>query len=477
MAYEGYVDSVTSREIAGWVFDDSCPNDSMSVEIVANGKILATLTANQYRKDLEAAGKGNGKHAFTFRADSNGASSTLAARLAGKRWFLPLSNGASPVPPRIVASLAHSVEYGLPVVEGDFSTAVESPDEPQIVSRLIEAFHRALEHHPQTKDFKRDLWSEVSAACHGEITKLIARRDVRGTAQYLRNAHARNLTWGITQGETTTREFRNRPEARQMALAFFVDALVSLGEALGILSVESPEQHGQWGENFHRDPNELIDAISARVRFDIVLPQVIDSYFGIKTPRGPVSLRDCCSLYAALRLREIARDMNVASPRICEIGGGLGAAAYYAARLGVASYTLIDLPIVNVLQGYFLLRALGKNKVSLYGEPPNPTAAIRILPTFCFANSNYDFLFNQDSFPEMHQDYSTGYLRDALKVVSSALLSINQESRAREIAGSDSRQRVVPDLINSVGGYRQIYRSRYWMKAGYVEELYRIENR
>ena len=64
------------------------------------------------------------------------------------------------------------------------------------------------------------------------------------------------------------------------------------------------------------------------------------------------------SLNDPLRLREIASEMNLPSPRICEIGGGMGGAAYYAARLGAAHYTLIDLPVMNALQGYFLPASL-----------------------------------------------------------------------------------------------------------------------
>lgn len=43
--------------------------------------------------------------------------------------------------------------------------------------------------------------------------------------------------------------------------------------------------------------------------------------------------------------------------------------AYWLLRMSNLRYTIVDLPLINVLQGYFLSQALGPSKVSLHGEP------------------------------------------------------------------------------------------------------------
>jgi hypothetical protein len=254
----------------------------------------------------------------------------------------------------------------------------------------------------------------------------------------------------------------------------YVDNLVSLSEFLGILDVESPHQRGTWGENLHSDPQALVDAIRAKVGFPPETPAVIGSYFGVRTRDGLVTGRDCCALYAALRLRDIAADCGVPSPRVCEIGGGMGGVAYFGARLGF-DYTIIDLPLVSMLQGYFLLRALPDVPVQLCGEPEAAGKAVRLLPTYRFATreAQYDLLLNQDSIPEMNREYALGYLREARKRVQHAFLSINQEARALQVESTGARQTVVRDLVAEAGGFRLSSRHRHWLRAGYVEEVYR----
>lgn len=475
MAYEGYVELSSGTEIRGWVYDNAFPNTALDVEILCGDKVLATIAANQFRQDLLGAGKGMGMHGFTYKCRGGDISAPLSARLPGKRWLLPPPPSARPaVSLREVGRLAHSLEYGFPVAAHGFSAASDSADELTIVARIIAAYHRALADDPQGKSKKSDLWTGVGQAYHRPIIKLLHQRDVKGVAEYLRQAHDRGITFGITQGDEVTGVLRARADARQMVLAEYLDYLASLGEFLGVLDVESAEQHGQWGENLHRDPAELVAAIKAQIGVSPVPPQVVGAGFGLATGEGVLMGRDLLALYAALRLRDLARDYGVATATVCEIGGGLGGLAYFANRLGIAHYTIIDLPLISVLQGYFLLRALPGVDVCLYGEQ-NPSAAVSLLPTWCFedATRQYDFLVNQDSIPEMHADYALGYMRQARRNVRQAFLSINQEARAPQ---SDSaKQSVVRDLAKQAGGLRPVYRFRHWLRAGYVEELFAVE--
>ena len=55
------------------------------------------------------------------------------------------------------------------------------------------------------------------------------------------------------------------------------------------------------------------------------------------------------------------------------------------------------------------------------------------------------------------------------------LLSMNQEGENPQTP--NSRQTVLADLVDVVSGYHRIYRSRHWLRAGYVEELYKVQRR
>jgi len=360
----------------------------------------------------------------------------LSARVAGKRWRIAPAGGheaSLSLPIRFSSKLAHTLEYGLPsaVSSCGFSTAITVGDDAEIARRLMRAFAKTSADNPDAGKRKSDQWASVEHDHHQEVFTLLKRDDAHGLMLYLRDAHNRSLTYGITQGSFMTNVLKTRPDARRLIMLELLDHLVSLAEFLGVLDVECPDQHGKWGENIHSDPLLLIDRITATIGAQVVPPQVISSCFGLCTGHGILSTRDLLSLYAALRIKTLISTPNgpVASGSACEIGGGLGSVAYYANRLGIAQYTIIDLPLISLLQGYFLIRALPEVKIALYGEDV-PDAAIRLLPTYAFASeqNSYDLLFNQDSMPEIHPDYSIGYLRGSLAKKIPLFLSINQEA-------------------------------------------------
>ena len=64
--YEGYLDIASCDGIHGWVWDENAPDSPLSVEIYDGDKLLATMKADELRDNLIAAGKGNGKHAYTY---------------------------------------------------------------------------------------------------------------------------------------------------------------------------------------------------------------------------------------------------------------------------------------------------------------------------------------------------------------------------------------------------------------------------
>lgn len=60
----GSLDSRVGRFLYGWIFYPDLPDDPVTINICIDGEVAGTAVADQYREDLEYAGKGNGYHAF-----------------------------------------------------------------------------------------------------------------------------------------------------------------------------------------------------------------------------------------------------------------------------------------------------------------------------------------------------------------------------------------------------------------------------
>ena len=163
---------------------------------------------------------------------------------------------------------------------------------------------------------------------------------------------------------------------------------------------------------------------------------------------------------------------------ILEIGAGTGRTAYYASKFGIKDITILDLPYVCILSGYYLIKALPNEDVVLYGENPHDeTPSIKILPYWCIQeipDQTLDLTLNQDSFPEINYNTVMEYLSQIHRTTKHYFLSINQEGECQQ-TGPDRLQLVVPQLMNKLGNaYKRIYRFPYWEREGYIEELYKV---
>jgi MoaA/NifB/PqqE/SkfB family radical SAM enzyme len=81
--FEGWIDAVSPDSISGWVWSPAFAEIRVPLWIYRNGSKVAEVVARNFRGDLLAAGKGDGRHAFHLRLDpplSAGESAT--ARLA-----------------------------------------------------------------------------------------------------------------------------------------------------------------------------------------------------------------------------------------------------------------------------------------------------------------------------------------------------------------------------------------------------------
>lgn len=340
-----------------------------------------------------------------------------------------------------------------------------------IAKRLLAAYAAATEtgHADRT-----DVWTDIAEA-QPRFSGILHRGNPEELAAYLVNVSRHDASVGITQGDAEFARLSTDRAYRNFVGAMAYDKLIMLGEAVGVLPVENPEQ-GTFGRNGRQDAGELVRRIALRVGIPIDPPDIDGGLFKIDTGHGLFGERDFNAIYTAWLLRILTAGME--RPRVCEIGGGSGRVAHWAQRFGLTSYTMIDLPTTSLVQGYYVLKTTSPERVLLYGESdPDPSAPmVRVLPTHAINDlgaGSFDVVLNQDSFPEINEASVREYL-DWTKVscANGRLVSINHESKPHVRDGLG--QLSVPETIERVGGFALEQRWPYWLRLGYVTEVYGV---
>ena len=345
-----------------------------------------------------------------------------------------------------------------------FACREDVPDKNQqeIVTRLIEYYWR-MKSSPEMSRALLDIWTEISKQ-HAEFGAALERRDVEAVSHFLLNACNTSLAIGF---ENTILGSKDHKQFLELNV---VDKFLALGESLGCLPVQCPEQ-GKWGyRSLHVD--DLYAQIQARIPFDLTAPSAGGGSYGLRTEGGVLTERNLQAISTALRVRRLLEG----APRkvVAEIGGGIGALTYYLAKAGMDATYLFDLPIVSVVQGYFLMKSHGPEQVCLWGEEAHQ-ARINVFPWWTFETipeKSLTLVVNQDSMPEIDKDISLNYLNLIKKKATGYFLSINQEGRA---PNTNARtQSVIYELVDAAGGFRRLSRELDWMREGYVAETYQI---
>jgi hypothetical protein len=337
----------------------------------------------------------------------------------------------------------------------------------RIAARLLRAYHHTIREEAATaKVAHDDLWKELKQGKHREFVELLARNDPEALAAHLCNMSRHDITQGLAQGLDRYQTIRSDKSVHDLAASYNMERFVRLGEALGCLPCENPES-GRWGDNLYTEIDDLVSRIEAVMRIDITPPRISGGLFGIVSRNGAFQIRDITSLYTAWRIRQILKSVQDAA--VCEIGAGTGRTAYYCYKLGIKNLTIFDLPYVCVLSGYYLLKSLPDASIQLYGEPTHPSPdTIKIFPYWgvkTVADNAFDLTLNQDSFPEIDRDTVFEYLHQIRRNTKHYFLSINQERL----------QLVVSQLVAELDdAYDRLYRFPYWVREGYVEELFQI---
>ena len=358
---------------------------------------------------------------------------------------------------RQVEILAHSFGKSLPDIPCLIVPDIEERERDVVIAeRILRAYQRASRSH---KPPSPDVWTFIKKSQASFLT-MLDQGDPRRLAAYLCNMSRHDATTGTVQGNKEYDRIRRDSSYRRFLALMAKDKLLSLAEAVGVLPCENPEQ-GAYGQNFKIDGGELVEKISKVIGIDIAPPEIDGGLFKIKTGSAFFGERDLNAIFTAYTLRQHG------AHSVCEIGAGSGRVAYWSYRLGIRSYALVDLPHINAIQSFYLLKALPDASVSLCGES---SGEIEILPCDADITRRFDLVLNQDSFPELSGDTVNRYL-GWIKGHASEFLSINHESKP-EFQGK--RQLSVADLIREIRGFSRQSRTPYWLRKGYVMEFYKV---
>ena len=341
-----------------------------------------------------------------------------------------------------------------------------SGSDVELCSRLIAAFHRATDEAPPlngmwTHDVFQERQRSLAEALYAKAPSLLASR--------LASMFQADFVIGMALGSLGLASHK-RLSVRFSELSV-MNKLAALAEALGAARTENPEQ-GAIALAYETGLADLVARTEAALGASLDFPDVGAAYGSMAagrliTPDSPDQMYGAARVLGAIRAYVQRREGT--SVKVVEIGAGYGGMAYWLTQLASdVDYTIIDLPIVNVLQGYFLSKALGAQAVSLYGETP---AHLSILPTHALTtvDAPVDVLVNKDSMPEIPCAALYEYLEWAKSACTGVFYSYNQEAGA---SFDGDPQSIVRESIDEVGGFKCVRRDPSWLRRGYVEEVY-----
>jgi hypothetical protein len=328
-------------------------------------------------------------------------------------------------------------------------TGAQAADDLSLVERVIAAY-RASSGTPLGD--ANSFWLQTISDIKRPLHDLLMTGSLQSVAQMLRSPAENMLFCGFDSLNAQDARPQD-PGWQRWMQSWTGDNLLRLAEAVGAWRLEYPEAASRGAV----DPEEVLRALDSKFGFAVRFPNPFADEVGLATSRGIVSYRAVQALYQAYRIFELIGRRS--SARIAEIGGGLGRTAYYARQFGIRNYTIIDLPMTAVAQGYFLGRTLGADAVGLFGES---SAGCDVLPPMSFleGTEKYDLVVNVDSLTEMARDTARAYV-EAIRARAAMFLSINHEYNAFS----------VNDIL-AESGLHPAARTPYWLRRGYVDEVF-----
>jgi hypothetical protein len=306
------------------------------------------------------------------------------------------------------------------------------------------------------------LWGHFDQECAGDygVIRHGTYDEIRGLAKSI---CASNLTHGYLQGKTVYDRLMRTKDDRRIYGSIILDRFLCLAEAVGAIRAPSP-MHGQRTIEV-KNPDGIFARIEEAVGVSLLPPEQDGALYGLRIRGKVFSDRHFEGIYTAWRIRELTRSADLADTTICEIGGGGGHLAFYARKLGCRRYAIIDLPQAQLMQYLVLATNFGVENVHLTPSDDG-IELVRVQSARSRQTDDFQWIVNVDSLPEMTAAAARDYIDQVGE--GQSFLSINQESGA--MVGSHP-QSVVRELA-SAASLRRVSRYPFWMRTGYVEEVY-----
>ncbi|MCK1342250.1 hypothetical protein [Bradyrhizobium sp. CW11] len=336
-----------------------------------------------------------------------------------------------------------------------------------LVCRVMAAYKRSFEQYRPSGSF----WDVSLADLKRDIHDALIGTDRALAAKYLRSPDENTFFWGfdaIAKGPPGTIEPHeyvikslNQTEDWQVLYALWLmNGLRSVAEGLGARRVPyvetMPDQVGMHNVSA-QTTDQILDQIDRALGLKLLFPNPFPNELGLASNRGILGFRSIHAIYQAWRIAQIAKGRR--DFKVMEIGAGLGRTAYFSNMFGVKDYTLLDIPLTNAAQGYFLGRVLGPDAIRLNGEAGPGLLKVMPASNLATCTEKFDLIVNIDSWTEMSRETADSYWQFARRSTN-AVLSINHEHNAftvRDLYSGD------PDVT--------AIRHPYWTRRGYVEEL------
>jgi hypothetical protein len=348
-------------------------------------------------------------------------------------------------------------------ITGSFVPYPGSKIDPQLVSRIKTAYQLAIDGFEGAGDSPWSNYAERSRHIHESLVT----ESNDAITRVLEDPIPTGLFYGFYSlahdlglDESSCEGLRLADWSTQQIFG----CLIRLAESIGSIRLWNPEgthpapSYDATSASLETLLATLDEGIGIRVDF----PNPFPREFGVPSNRGIASYRAPQAIYQAWRARELLREIGGAN--VLEIGAGMGRTAYYAKRLGISDYTIVDLPLANVAQAAFLGQALGSDAIWLPGDESSKKAGrIRIYPPSWLTRSDEEFgvALNADSITEMDIQHAVRYFREMARRAA-VFLSINHEGYPLRVRDLPSKGEIETRVL----------RYPYWMRKGYVEEIY-----
>ncbi len=293
---------------------------------------------------------------------------------------------------------------------------------------------------PPDASARSAIWRGMETALYQPLRVLLEARNSVGLRAYLESLYLAPVVGGLDNPYP-------RPEQETGFRACWNDELLKTAVALGVL----PQFHPGQGNALTLKHDSLICAVETVIGGELDHPgggHVPGCFVGKRFI--PIKLLEAVRLWWGVQML-IDDDQPCA---ILEVGAGCGFLAYAFTRYSSASYHIIDLPLVAVIQR-FLLASVQSRTVCCGLEKPDFT---------------FQLVLNQNSLPEFPADAAHEMISyvDAHTAPGALFFSVNHESMV------DGQSRVF-DLMQMRPRieWRQVRRSPAWTWPGYIEEAWR----